>query len=161
MGLRVTITGGAETSGGNGPSVVLVDSPDPLPVFNIRINGRPVTQVVQAMRASYIKIFDRKLRQFNMSFSGRRNKDRNGQEFSGIAQATAFAMDRCGIISACPHYGLIRFDMSDENASLTRWIRGGALTSIDCGSIHGIGLDFTYAILGGELLTTNPVTQGF
>lgn len=155
MGLKVSITPQDNEGEILGSPVVICDGPDPLPTYNVRINGAPVLQISQPCRAGSIQVFDRKLRRVNISFTVKRTRGSTGA-FSGPAEALAHALDQCASESACPHFGLIRLELSDGVSSLVRFLDRAGLEAIDLEKQTGVALTMGYQIIGGTLLKTLP-----
>jgi hypothetical protein len=151
MGLRVKITSGDTPA----KIATLCDSPDPLPSSNLTINNRRVLQIQDFFRARYVKIFSRGNKVNRVSFDVVRDKDFNGKGFSGLLTAVAFAFD---MGEAVPEIGLVEFFIRDGNATLTRWMDGGAIESVETFKIKGPTLWQRFTVIGGQFLTKNPNT---
>jgi hypothetical protein len=138
---------------------VLCDAPAPVSAYGIRINGAPVLQVAQLFRGTAPRVFNRGNRAFTMSFSAFRGADFSGVEFPGFAHAFIHGFDTAAFESFCPHFGLIRIEVSDGSTGFARFIDRAGLQEIGgIEEIIGAGLTQRYQIIGGTPLAALPVT---
>jgi hypothetical protein len=155
VAFRVTITPQDEDGEVSGAAITLCDSPESLAVHDIRINGRAVLDVVQFLDALYPRVFNRGNRALTVQFSTNRNKGIDGQQFTSPGQAFAFAFDQCAFAELLPHYGFVTI----EADGVVRYLDGCGLAQIGMDRIKGIGLWFTYQLIGGTPLSTAPVEE--
>lgn len=150
--LRVRITTTNETPA---RTEVLCDSPDPLPRHNLRVNGTSILQLADIVRADFGKVFDRKNRRPRIEFDVARDSDDEGNKFDSELAATLFALDHA--CSDCPTSGDVTLEIgSGDGGSATRWIKGAGIERLGMQRQVGRTLFFSYAIVGGQYLKSNP-----
>lgn len=149
--LRVRIV---ETSGAMPKTSVLCNSPDPLPRFNLQIDGNPVLQLVDYLEAEYGGVIDQFNRRPRISFEVARKHDDAGAPFDTVLDALMWAMDH--VMADCPTSGDVELTMGDgTGASATRWVRGAGIENLGFTRQEGVTIFFKYAIVGGTWDKTN------
>jgi hypothetical protein len=159
VGLRITIT--PQDNGGVviGSPVELCNSPDPIAVSGLRINGKPILQLADFMRADFGRVFDRKNRRVSVSFRAFRGKNSSGVEFSSFMETFVHGFDCAAFESVCPHFGLITLEAREGASTVLRYLDKSGLQEIGgIEEIIGCGLFQSYQIISGTPLTALPVS---
>lgn len=142
MGLNVKINGGTPAA-----DYVLVDSPEPLPSFNLRFNNRRVLDIRELFQAEWVKVYGRLNKRNTFSFSTVRKTDDEGDEFGGEAAALAWLIDAS---NAVPDAGVVTLAIDDGEETVTRTFETGGVESIELVKRVGISLWLTYTIVAGK-----------
>ena len=113
---------------------------------NLRVNGRPLSQVAQFLRADSIKKFNRGNESTTFSF-------RTHKLFDDQADAEVWMLERYPtLLSLC---GLLTLTAKSETKEVERYV---AIASIDSITISetGVSLFLDWEISGGKILTVKP-----
>lgn len=141
MGLFVKIT-----SNDTPPLIaVLCDSPDPLPVFGLTVNGERQIAVVPLYQSLYAAIHNKKNRVNRISFQVSRLHESE-------AAATAFLLDHDGEI---PEYGTIEIRAtSEDGTSIARWFTNSGVPSVSLVRRNNLTTVWRYELIAGQPLKT-------
>ena len=142
--MKVAIVSGTATA----PTTrVLCNSDRDLTHHNVRLNGAPVLELANFLRAEYIKVYDRKNRKTTLSFEADRLHD-------DPFEAQIFSLDHPGEV---PATGLIEITLTHPTSAIQtkRWIEGG-IEAVQLLSLQGATTRWSYSIVGGEILKTQP-----
>lgn len=143
MGLKITITGG---SGPDRKTAVLLDSPDPLPRHNLRVNGQRILQVANFARAEFVWVFDRGNRRTTLSWETTR-------QHADELEASVFALDHD---AAVPAVGDVMIEISDGASTVTRYMADAGVEQVAMIEQIGATTRWGYGVTGGGILRKLP-----
>ncbi len=149
MGLYISIT--PEAGGGE---LVLCDSPDPIPVFNFRINNQRVLQVSKSYLADHQRVRGRGNKLNRITFEvPARDVDDDGAGFGNMAEGLGWAIDH---VDAVPDAGLLTVVISDGGAEVTRYFDNAGVESAELTNFRGARMSMAYVIMAGEKSSEAP-----
>lgn len=147
MPLKVIVTTNESTA----REIVLCDSPDPLPTFNIALNGQGILDRQDLFGAAYGGLKNLGGWRNTLSFRCTRVIDGNGTVFANSLKALRFAFQHQSDVK---NISLAKFVLSDGGETDTWYLKNAQVERVEMPKVVNSMLQYGYTITGGELANT-------
>lgn len=134
--------------GGTKSPVVLCDSGDPLPTFNLQLNTKPIYEYVAFANADFSQALYHGNRRNTLSFSVTRNTGDTNKEFASPVDAWVWALRFTSVI---PGLSTAKIELSDGANKGIFYLHNCACERADLTNAKGVRLGYQFALNGGEI----------